>query len=180
MTDAPRLETERLILRGVDAERDFEPLATLLADEETARFIGGVQERATAWRSMCALIGHWRVRGYGFFAVEEKASGAFIGRVGPWFPEGWPAPEVGWTLSRDHWGKGYALEAASASLDWAFDHLAWTEVIHVIDAENRNSQRVAEKLGSRRVGGVENLRPFGMSPDIWGQSAAEWRAARRR
>jgi len=176
MTQAPRLETDRLILRAIEPERDFEPWAEMMADEETARFIGGVAGRETAWRQMCTVLGHWQVRGFGFLVVEEKASGDFVGRVGPWYPEGWPAKEVGWTICRPMWGRGYAGEAAAASLDWAFDHLGWDGVIHVIDPENRGSQRVAEKLGSTKTGFIEDLQPFGMSADVWGQSAEAWRA----
>lgn len=180
MTTVPRLETPRLILRGVDAERDFDAWAAMMADEETARFIGGVQERAAAWRSMCSVLGHWQVRGFGFFAVEEKASGAFIGRIGPWFPEGWPAPEVGWTLRREFWGRGYATEAASAALDWVFDRLFWESAIHIIEPANAPSLAVAARLGSQKVGRVDRLPPFDVSADIYGQSASAWRARRGR
>jgi RimJ/RimL family protein N-acetyltransferase len=178
MSPDPRLETERLILRPLDGARDFEPLAAMMADEQTARFIGGVQERAAAWRSMCAIIGHWQVRGYGFFAVEDKATGEFLGRVGPWYPEGWPAPEVGWTIRRDAWGKGYASEAATAAIDWAFDHLKWSAVIHVIEPANTPSIGVAIRLGSVRTGHIDRLPPFGFAADLYGQSAADWRARR--
>jgi len=176
MTQAPRIETDRLILRAIDAERDFEPWAQMMADEETAKFIGGVAERATAWRQMCAVLGHWQVRGFGFLVVEEKATGNFAGRVGPWFPEGWPAKEVGWTIRREMWGRGYAVEAGAASLDWVFEHLGWDSVIHIIDPENRGSQRVAEKLGSTKIGYIDNVPPFGFGADMWGQSADAWRA----
>ncbi len=179
MSQAPRLETDRLILRGVDAERDFESWAAMMADAETARFIGGVQERAAAWRGMCSIIGHWQVRGFGFFSVEEKATGAFVGRVGPWFPEGWPAPEVGWTIRREHWGKGYASEAAAAAIDWAFDHLFWKSVIHIIEPANARSIGVATKLGSTKIGHVDRLPPFDISADLYGQDAAAWRARKR-
>lgn len=178
MTDAPRLETERLILRRLDPARDFEPLAAMMADEQTARFIGGVQERAAAWRTMCMLMGHWQVRGYGFFAVEEKATGEFLGRIGPWFPEGWPDREVGWTIRRDVRGKGIAREAAVASIDWAFDTLGWDRVVHTIDPANAPSIALAERLGSRKVGHIDRLPPFDFAADIYGQTAAEWRAGR--
>jgi len=144
-----RLETERLILRNIDAACDFECWARTMSDERTVKYIGGkVLDRALAWRSMAAVIGHWQIRGYGFFSVEHKDSGECIGRVGPWYPEGWPAPEIGWTLMRDHWGKGYATEAARAALDYAFNELDWTKVIHVILKGNESSIAVAERIGS--------------------------------
>jgi RimJ/RimL family protein N-acetyltransferase len=123
-----------------------------MADEETMRFIGGqVMDRALAWRNMATVIGHWSIRGYGFFSVEHRETGAWLGRVGPWYPEGWPAPEIGWTIAREHWGHGYATEAARTSLDYAFDTLGWTRVVHVILQGNTRSAAVARKLGSTLV-----------------------------
>lgn len=145
-----RIETERLILRDIDPERDFEDWARTMGDERTVRYTEGrVLDRARSWRHMAATIGHWQIRGYGFFSVEEKASGEWVGRVGPFFPEGWPAPEIGWTISPDHWNKGYATEAARAALDYVFNTLEWSRVIHVIIQGNERSIAVAEKIGSR-------------------------------
>lgn len=165
----PILETDRLLLRPIDAERDFEGWARLMADELTVRYIGGkTLERAMAWRNMAGVIGHWQIRGYGFFSVEEKTTGQWVGRVGPWFPEGWPAPEIGWTISRDHWGKGYASEAGRASLDYVRETLGWGEVIHAIVDGNHASAAVARKLGSeylrsqQGIGGV-----VGEDTEVW-------------
>lgn len=144
------IETERLILRRIDPERDFEPWAKSMGDEETVRYLGTrPMSRAEAWRAMAVVMGHWEIRGYGFFSLEHKTTGEWIGRVGPWNPEGWPAPEVGWTISPDHLRKGYATEAAKACIDYAFNRLGWTEVIHVILQGNIGSIGVAEKVGSR-------------------------------
>jgi RimJ/RimL family protein N-acetyltransferase len=173
----PRLETGRLVLR-VPEERDFEPLAAVMADEETARHIGGVQEPAQVWRSLCGVIGHWAVRGYGFFSVEDKASGEWLGRVGPWNPHGWPQPEVGWTIKREAWGKGYAAEAGARSLDWIFDDLGWESVIHLIHADNIGSQGVARKLGSYNWNKPVKIAGFDIIADQWGQTREEWRARR--
>lgn len=146
------IETERLILRRIDPARDFEPWARTMANEETVRYLGtGPMSRAEAWRSMAAVIGHWEIRGYGFFSLELKETGEWVGRVGPWYPEGWPAPEVGWTISPDHLRQGYASEAARASIDYAFKVLGWSEVIHVIMKGNVGSIGVAEKVGSRLI-----------------------------
>jgi RimJ/RimL family protein N-acetyltransferase len=114
-------------------------------------------DRALAWRNMAAIIGHWEIRGYGFFSVESKATGEWIGRVGPWNPEGWPEPEIGWTISPDHWGKGYATEAAQVSLRYAFDVLGWKRVIHVILTGNERSIAVAERLGSGFIRSQQGL-----------------------
>jgi RimJ/RimL family protein N-acetyltransferase len=152
------LETERLILRKVDAERDFDAWAKAMADERTVRYLGvKPMDRALAWRNMAVIVGHWEIRGYGFFSVESKATGEWVGRVGPWNPEGWPEPEIGWTISPDHWGKGYATEAALASLDFVFGTLGWSRVIHVILTGNARSIAVAERLGSTYLRSQQGL-----------------------
>jgi RimJ/RimL family protein N-acetyltransferase len=88
------------------------------------RHLGGVQPRSVAWRGFLQMAGAWTIQGFSMFSVIEEVSGRWIGRIGPWRPEGWPGPEVGWALSRDVWGKGYATEAATAAMDWVFDELA--------------------------------------------------------
>tara|TARA_R110001606_G_scaffold195930_3_gene343596 strand:+ start:178 stop:735 length:558 start_codon:yes stop_codon:yes gene_type:complete len=175
----PVLETERLLLRPTNIS-DFEPLCTMMADEVTTRFIGGVQSPELAWRSLCGIAGHWQLRGYGFFSVIEKATGQWLGRVGPWYPHGWPQPEIGWTLNRESWGKGYATEAAIACMDHAFDTLGWDSVIHLIHADNRGSQAVAARIGSANTGEEVEVPGFGILVDIWGQSASDWRTHRAR
>ncbi len=168
-----QIETKRLILRDIDPERDFESWARSMGDDRTVRFLDGkVLDRAMAWRHMAALIGHWVIRGYGFFSVEEKESGEWVGRVGPWYPEGWPAPEIGWTISPDHWGKGYATEAGRAAIDYAFNSLGWSRVIHVILVGNESSIAVAKKLGSEFIRSEQGL--AGVTDEevvIYGQDA---------
>lgn len=167
------IETERLILRKVDPERDFEPWARAMADENTVRYLGvKPMNRAEAWRSMAMVIGHWSIRGYGMFSVEHKASGAWVGRVGPWFPQGWPAPEVGWTIAPEFVGQGYATEAARAAVDYAFTTLGWPQVIHLIMEGNDPSIAVARKIGStlvRRQQGAPGVTDLPVL--IYGQSA---------
>lgn len=113
------------------------------------KYIGtGVTLSASeAWRSMASLIGHWSLRGYGFWAVEEKSSGKLIGRVGIWNPHGWPGIEVGWTLVKSSWGNGYATEAALAAIDWGFANINTDELISLIIPENAASIRVSERIG---------------------------------
>ena len=178
MTPGPTLETSRLILRPTQAE-DFEPWATYMADEAT-RFIGGPQPRSTAWRGFMSMAGSWSILGYGMFSVVEKSTGDWLGRIGPWVPDGWPGTEVGWGLTPAAQGKGYAVEAATASIDWVFDHLGWTDVIHCIDPENTPSQAVARRLGSVDRGPGQMPAPFQDYPiDIWGQTREAWRARSR-
>lgn len=172
----PTIETERLILRPT-AAADFEAWAAFMADEDVTRYLGGVQPRSTAWRGYLSVAGAWAIQGFSMFSVIEKSSGRWIGRLGPWMPEGWPGPEVGWGLSREAWGKGYAMEGAIASIDWAFDHLGWTEVIHSIEAANTASQNVARRLGSTILRSQPLPAPFEhITVDIWGQSREQWRA----
>lgn len=175
---SPTLETERLILR-LPEPQDFEPWAAFGADEEAARFLGGVQGREAAWRSMCTMTGAWVVRGFSMFSIVEKATGRWVGRAGPWQPEGWPGTEVGWGLAREAWGKGYATEAATAAIDWAFAAQGWTEVIHTIDVDNVNSQAVAKRLGSRVLRQAVLPPPLNLPVEVWGQSRDEWLGRRR-
>jgi RimJ/RimL family protein N-acetyltransferase len=171
-----RLETARLILRPPRME-DFDAWAKFLEDEETTRYIGGLQPRATAWRSFMCMCGAWSMTGVAMFTVIEKSTGLWVGRLGPWNPEGWPEPEVGWGISRAHWGKGYASEGAAAAMDYAFDVLGWTRVIHCIDPQNAASIGVARKLGSRLLRRVTMPPPYEHVPmEAWGQSREEWRA----
>ena len=145
------METERLVLR-MFRESDTDAYAEMVADPEVMRFLGKPMSRPEAWRNMAMVLGHWHLRGFGFWAVEEKESGELVGRVGCWQPEGWPGLEVGWALRRRFWGRGYATEAARASLEYAFTKLDQTRVISLIAPENVNSIRVAERLGEKPVG----------------------------
>lgn len=171
----PTLETERLILRPPVAE-DFEPWAAFCADPEAAKFLGGAQEKPGAWRMMSTMTGAWVLRGFSMFSVIEKASGNWVGRVGPWQPEGWPGTEVGWGIAREHWGKGYAPEAARATIDWAFDTFGWDEVIHTIEDANKPSQQVAKRMGSTILRQAVLPAPMNVPVDVWGQSRDQWRA----
>ena len=158
----PVLETERLILRGFE-ERDFDCFCAIYDDPDHVKFIGGAEERWSLWRRMSAYIGHWQLRGFGFFVLEEKSSGAFVGYCGPWRPESWPENEIGYAILKDQQGKGYVTEAVIRSLQYAYQYLGWTTAISFIDAENSASQVVAERLGAVKDG--EGL--------IFGQNPAE-------
>ncbi len=178
MNEAPTIITQRLLLRLPRME-DFPCWAASMADPETTRFIGGVQTPAEAWRGLMTVAGAWTLTGISFFSVVERESGAWVGRVGPWQPEGWPGPEVGWTLAPAFQGRGYAVEAATAAIDYAFDQLGWSEVIHTIDPHNVASQNVARRLGSARIGPCQLPAPFSASRvDAWGQSRQAWRQRR--
>ncbi len=175
-----QLETERLILRLPRID-DFERYAELMADEDACRYIGGHQPRAAAWRKFLQMPGAWAVQGFAMFSVVEKSSGLWLGQLGPWRPDGWPGNEIGYVFHRDAWGKGYAVESAVAAIDWVFDRLGWTDIIHCIMPENLPSQKVARRLGSTL------LRPGSLPPpqedvrfDIWGQTRLQWKENRKR
>lgn len=159
----PRLETERLVLRPPSAA-DREPWAAMLAQAPAARFIGGVQGPHGAWRNLAMMIGAWQLDGFAMFSVIERASGRWIGRVGPWRPAGWPGPEIGWALAPAFWGRGYATEAARASMAWARDALGWSRVIHLIHPDNAASRALAHRLGSAPVQGYDTAIVAGDGP----------------
>jgi RimJ/RimL family protein N-acetyltransferase len=106
--------------------------------------------------------------------VFERATGAFVGRIGPWFPEGWPGLEVGWSLISDYWGRGYATEAAMASIDFAFRELGQEQVISLILPENTASVAVAIRCGERRIGETELSVAEGKTIAIYGVTREEW------
>jgi RimJ/RimL family protein N-acetyltransferase len=176
----PRLETERLILRGLTAD-DFDALAAFMADPDVARYLTGEPlSRADAWRGLAVALGHWQLRGYGVWAVERKTDGAFMGRVGMINPEGWPGLEIGWTLGQPYWGHGYATEAARAAMDYAFVTQPVGRLISCIDPDNAGSQAVARRLGETK-GEAHPLRVSGKDfiVDIWSITRAEWMQARK-
>lgn len=178
VSPAPILETQRLILRPPIAQ-DLEPWVAFSADEETMRHIGGPQARSMAWRAICSVTGAWAIQGFSMFSVIEKSTGRWIGRLGPWQPADWPGTEVGWALTRDTWGKGYATEGATAAMDYVFDVLGWTEAVHTIEPGNRASQSVAGKLGSTNLRPAVMPAPFqSMVCDVWGQTREQWLARR--
>lgn len=165
------LETERLLLRWL-RESDFEQYARMCRDPEVMRFLGGqLMTDIEVWRQMTSFVGHWHFRGYGIWAVEEKSSGRLVGRIGFLNPIGWPGFELGWTLARESWGKGYATEGARKALQYAFTELDRDHVISLIAPENVGSARVAQRLGEK----VERTTElFGKEVLVYGIDRAQW------
>jgi RimJ/RimL family protein N-acetyltransferase len=143
----PVVETKRLVLREWRNE-DLEGYAAMRQDPELSKFIGGPQEPADAWRTIAYLAGHWMLRGFGFWSVVEKASGTPVGYCGPYYPLGWPEPEIGWGTYPGWSGNGFATEAATASLEFAYRQLGWKTAISLIADDNEASKAVARKLGA--------------------------------
>ena len=152
----PELTTDRLLLRGFRPE-DFEPYAKMMADPDVSRYLmdGRPISRGEAWRQLAMFAGHWVLRGYGLWAVEERATGEFLGRIGCLNPEGFPAFEIAYTLGRWAWGKGYAREGAAAALRYARETLHRTDITSIIRPANVASIRVALSLGAVASESVE-------------------------
>lgn len=178
MLSGPLLVTDRLILRP-PAAQDFDDFAAMCAEEDTMYFLGGPCERPVAWRSFTTIVGAWQIQGYSMFSVIERGSGAWVGRVGPWCPDGWPAPEIGYGLRREFSGRGYAYEAAVAACNFAVEFLGWDRLTHTIDPENTASIALARKLGAHNSGRTSLPAPLQqVRVDLWTQSAADWRQRR--
>lgn len=168
------LETDRLRLRWL-READFEQYAKMCRDPEVMRFLGGqVLTDIEVWRQMTSFMGHWYFRGYGIWAVEEKSTGNLVGRIGFLNPIGWPGFELGWTLNRDSWGKGYATEGARRALAYAFTEMGRDHVISLIAPANVASAKVAERLGEKVEGQTElfgkEVLIYGIGRDQWSES----------
>ena len=152
--NGPVIETERLILRQWRAA-DIAANTVMLGDPLTARFITAdrkpVTDRVAGWRNAAIMAGHWVLHGFGMFVVEEKASGTFVGRVGPWYPPGWPGFEVGWGVDRNSAARATPSKRRGPSIDWSF---ATFELEGSSTASMRETSRqaVARRLGARQEG----------------------------
>ena len=177
-SSGPVIETERLILRQWRGT-DVAPNTAMLADPGTARFITvdgkPITSELAGWRNAAVMAGHWALHGAGMFVVEEKQSGKYAGRVGPWFPPGWPGFEVGWGIAREFRGKGYAVEAARASIDWSFATFELDQIMHCIDCENVASQAVARRLDAEKGPEIDL---FGHVADVWVTQRDKWQRAK--
>ena len=147
-----RLTTERLTLRPPEAG-DFGALYTLTESPEMRRFLGADEPtRADSFARMLRNAGSWSLYGYGSFIVHEHASGALVGNCGIFHSyrglgdDFDNRAEAGWIIAQGHWGKGYAIEAMAAALDW-FDRAHGTDVVAMIETGNVASEKVATKLG---------------------------------
>lgn len=152
---APRIETARLVLRAHDAG-DLDAVAAMWSDAELMRHITGKPStREESWARILRYAGLWPIKGYGYWAVEDKATGRFVGDIGladfarDMTPPLAVAPEAGWALAAWSHGKGYATEAMLAALAWLDANLAGLRAHCMLDVENAASVRVAQKCGFR-------------------------------
>ena len=148
LSPTPVLEAARLILRAPQGS-DFEPW-TVFAASERAQYVGGPFDRSGAWRGWTHMIGHWAIRGFGMLVFSEKSAPETpLGMTGPWYPEGWPERELGWTVwSPEKEGKGLVREAAEAARAHAFDTLGWDTAVSYIAPGNTRSIALAKRLGA--------------------------------
>ena len=143
----PIIETERLRLRGWE-ERDFPAYAAFRADPAHQAYLGDTMIEAEAWDHFCSDLGVWALRGYGIFAMANKAGDRAIGYTGLWFPPDIEEPELCWSLFPGQTGHGYATEAATAARSWAYGALGWPPLMSLIHPDNLASKAVAKRLGA--------------------------------
>lgn len=141
----PRLQTPRLLLREYRTG-DFDVFAENLTDPVATTFIGA-HDRRNAWRIFGCNMGEWVLKGAGWWGLELRETGEFVGNVGAFFREGWPEIEMGWNVFRAHWNKGLATEAAAEVMRYAFDVRGEKRVTALVDAKNTPSLKVAAHLG---------------------------------
>lgn len=147
MMRIPTLETERLVMRAPGPD-DAGRLIDFYASD-AASFVGGPKPDYETWRYLAQVIGHWHMRGYGRWMVEEKGETGAIGLVGLHFPLDWPEPEVGWMLWSGR-GQGYATEAATRARDYAYDAVGLNTLVSSIEDRNAASKAVAHRMGAVR------------------------------
>ena len=168
--DIPVIETARLRLRG-HGTQDFDALAAMWGDPAVARFIGGKPStREEVWGRLLRYAGLWALLGFGYWAVEDRADGAFVGDVGfaefkrEIIPSMEGLPEIGWVLSPRIHGRGYATEAVAAALTWGDAHFGSSPTACIIDPENLASIGVARKSGYREIARTDYRGPTIRTP----------------
>lgn len=171
----PTLTFDRFTLRPLH-ESDVPALVRLHSDPEVMRYLrpdGTVETTPRqAWEYIAIHAGHWHLKGCGKWALVDSATDQLIGRVGYYDPPyEWPGLELGWTLLREHWGKGYATTAAREAMRWGFEVRGFNEIISAIHPDNAASIRVAERLGEQRLR-MDTV--YGNPCLIYGMTDAQW------
>jgi RimJ/RimL family protein N-acetyltransferase len=153
--EVPVIETQRLTMRGHRLE-DFVDCSAMWADPLVTRHIGGKPfSKEETWARLLRYVGHWSWLGFGYWAIEEKNTGSFVGELGfadykrDIEPSLEGAPELGWALASGVHGKGYATEAVRAIVAWGEAHFGLVRTVCIVHPENLASIRVAEKCGYR-------------------------------
>ena len=175
--EVPEILTRRLRLRGW-REGDVELMAAIYAEPEVVRYLRPLDLKGTR-QQLSMFFDHWEEHGFGLWAVEERASGRLIGRIGLVHHDDWTETpydaEVGWTLERATWGRGLATEGGAAALRFGFKTKGMKRIISIAHSENVASQRVMEKLGLKREGATD----WRDQPVVWfAISRSDWRRLR--
>lgn len=142
----PTIETERLLLREPRGE-DFPVYRDFFANAEASHFYGGPLPADRAWRMLATDIGHWRLRGYGRWAVVVKETGDMVGGCGLWWPEAYPRSELTWWIVPAARRQGYALEASRAAVAFGYETLGWDLVETHMNDDNEAARKLVEALG---------------------------------
>lgn len=160
---APRVTSNTLILRGY-MESDFARFAEFAASER-ASFVGGPMGVADSWRSFLGSIGHWTLRGFGMWVIEDRATQRVAGRVGVILNDGWHEPELAWHIYEGFEGQGVAFEASLLAREYSARHFGLDRVMSYISKENQRSMRLATRLGAH----------FEKDVELRGQPTQMWR-----
>lgn len=150
------LETDRLIFRQWE-KSDFPAIAEFYSDKENAQFVGGTKNSEQAWRLMATYIGHYALHGYSYLAIDEKATGNFIGSLGLWNSEPWPELELGYWLLPAAQGKAYGQEAGLAVKNYAINVLKVPSLVSYIHSANQPSIKLATRLGATYDSSIQLL-----------------------
>jgi RimJ/RimL family protein N-acetyltransferase len=163
--EIPTLRTSRLVLRGFHAA-DLDAFAAMNANPEVMRYLGTGQARSRAqtWDAMTRMLGQWGLRGYGMFALEEAATGRFVGRSGILHSLDWPEPELAYGLDQPFWGQGLATESAIAIRDWVFSTFPLPLLASFVRPDNAGSIAVLRRMGAARTG---TLTLLGADAERW-------------
>lgn len=142
----PLIQTERLILRA--PRMDDLPAMIAFHGSDRARYVGGIQQPWQVWSMLTASLGHWLMRGFGWWMIEDKETGERAGRVGIGYHIDWPEPELGWHIYDGYEGRGLASEAALAARHHGYHVMGLGPLISLIDLDNQRSHNLAQRLGA--------------------------------
>jgi len=143
-----QIETERLILRTFK-ESDWKDLYEYYSDEVCMKYtVGNALTDWETWRAMAIMVGHWELRDFGPYAVENRETAKVMGPVGLWYPLEWPEPEIKYGLARSYWGNGYAGEAVIAVREMAAEHVPEYHLISLIHPDNEASIKLVKSIGA--------------------------------
>ncbi|MCP5038549.1 MAG: GNAT family N-acetyltransferase, partial [Rhodobacteraceae bacterium] len=130
--------------------------------------------RRLAWRAFGHAVGHWVLKDYGPFIMTDKTNGRPIGWVGPWCPEGWPEPEIAWSIwSDEHEGKGLAFEGALAARNWGYNNTDIQSFVSYVDHGNTPSSALARRLGCKIDDTADRFEGEELDYDVWRHPAAD-------